>query len=188
MLVSNIMDLGNQKTVVIGSIVVLLLGFCVYVYNHFISPSQIQFEAVPVINSPQPVSFASAVVHVDGAVRKPGVYRLKNGDRVLDAVEQAGGALAKADLSVLNLAEKVKDGQKIVVPSKAQITGTASPAGGKVSLNSAAQKQIESLPGIGPSTAKRIIEARPFIKLEDIMKVNRIGKKSFEKLKDKISL
>ena len=61
-------------------------------------------------------------------------------------------------------------------------------SGGKISINSATQKQLESLPGIGAATAKRIIAARPYSKLEDIMKVKRIGKKSFKKLKNKISL
>ncbi len=181
------MDISNHKTIIIGLIIVLFLGTCVYIYNHHINPSKPQISEITIKNSPKPVSVARVVVHVVGAVQNPGVYRLKHGDRVLDAIEQAGGATKKADLSILNLAEKIKDGQKITLPSRVKVSSVVS-SGGKISINSATQKQLESLPGIGAATAKRIIAARPYSKLEDIMKVKRIGKKSFKKLKNKISL
>ncbi|NQU16519.1 MAG: helix-hairpin-helix domain-containing protein [Candidatus Saganbacteria bacterium] len=190
MLLPYIMDISNHKTIIIGLIIVLFIGSCVYVYNHYFDPSELQINEVTIKNSPRPVSAALMVVHVVGAVDKPGVYRLKHGDRVLDAIGQAGGATLKADLSILNLAEKVKDAQKITVPSKTKSRPMASMAssGGKISINSASQKQLQSLPGIGTAGAKNIIKGRPYSKLEGIMKVKRIGKKSFKKLRNRIRL
>lgn len=139
-------------------------------------------------------------------MRREGVYKLKFGDRLLDAVNEAGGAVANADLSVVNLAEVVKDGEKIMIPIK-QIAAesvsddqnTSLPADKaktsaaplqKVNINTADEKALDSLPGVGPSTAQAIIEYRaksgPFSRTEQIMEVPRIGKAKFERIKNKI--
>lgn len=171
---------NNPKTIIIGLIIVFALGCAVYLFRHPSKPN----EPVVITGVEKP---RFAVIHISGSVRNPGVYKLKEGERVLDAVKIAGGSYASADLSAVNLAERVKDGQKIVVPSKNPdpvASQTTKGGGKKININSAPQKDLETLPGIGPSTAKRIIEKRPFAKPEDLMKVDRIGKKSFEKLKD----
>jgi competence protein ComEA len=120
----------------------------------------------------------AAVVHVAGAVRKPGVYRLPAGARVQDAVERAGGARRGGDVNAINLAAKVVDGQQVVVPPRAAGGAVAVPAaaaggggaggaaaagaapGPPVSLNSATADQLDTLDGIGPATAAKIIAWR----------------------------
>ncbi|OGC03806.1 hypothetical protein A2276_08135 [candidate division WOR-1 bacterium RIFOXYA12_FULL_43_27] len=170
---------NNPKTIIIGLIIVFALGCAVYLFRHTKTTEPI----VPIAEEKP----RFAVIHISGSVRNPGVYKLKEGERVLNAVKIAGGNYPSADLSAVNLAERVKDGQKIVIPSKnpdpvaAQTTKSGTK---KININLASQKDLETLPGIGPATAKRIIEKRPFAKPEDLLKVDRIGKKSFEKLKD----
>jgi competence protein ComEA len=106
------------------------------------------------------------VVHVVGAVRVPGLYRLGRGKRVADAVERAGGATGKADLALINLAAPVADGQQIVVPARAPPGAAAGGGGGgdaaagPVHLNTATLEQLDELPGVGPVTAQKILDYR----------------------------
>jgi competence protein ComEA len=106
------------------------------------------------------------VVHVVGAVRVPGLYRLARGKRVADAVERAGGATGKADLALINLAAPVADGQQVVVPARAPPGaaagegGGADAAAGPVHLNTATLEQLDELPGVGPVTAQKILDYR----------------------------
>ena len=110
---------------------------------------------------------AAVIVHVAGAVRRAGVYRLRSGARVSDAVERAGGATRRADLSQVNLAAKVEDGRQILVPRRAPVAaaagaapvGTAAP-GVPVNLNTATLEQLDALSGVGPVTAQKIIDYR----------------------------
>jgi competence protein ComEA len=100
------------------------------------------------------------VVHVVGAVRVPGLYRLGRGKRVADAVERAGGATGKADLALINLAAPVADGQQVVVPARAPPGAAAGEGGGgdaaagPVHLNTATLQQLDELPGVGPVTTE----------------------------------
>jgi competence protein ComEA len=105
------------------------------------------------------------VVHVVGAVRVPGLYRLARGKRVADAVERAGGATGKADLALINLAAPVADGQQVVVPARAPPGAAAGEGGGgeaagPVHLNTATLEQLDELPGVGPVTAQKILDYR----------------------------
>jgi competence protein ComEA len=102
------------------------------------------------------------VVHVVGAVRRPGLYRLKRGERVADAVERAGGAAGDAELGLINLAAPLADGQQVVVPARGPEGAAAVPgaAGGRVSLSSATLEQLDELPGVGPVTAQKIVDYR----------------------------
>ena len=108
----------------------------------------------------------TVVVDVTGAVRRPGVYRLTQGARVTDAITRAGGATRKADLSLVNLAALVADGEQVLVPRRAPgsavaaVSGSPSASTGPVHLNSATVEQLDALPGVGPVTAQKIVDYR----------------------------
>lgn len=139
-------------------------------------------------------------VDVAGAVRSPGVVKLFDGDRIDDAISAAGGLSDDADVSQLNRASKVTDGLKVYVPKQGEQNEAVSSSSqemqgseaGLVSINSASQAELETLSGIGPSTAQAIIDDRskngPFAAIEDLMRVSGIGEKKFAKIKDAISL
>lgn len=138
-------------------------------------------------------------IHVAGAVKSPGVYKLKENSRVFDAINAAGGYALNADLNALNLATPLTDGEKVYVPTLGELPQAASSLPGKVSssaskinINTADAQQLESLPGIGPVFAQRIIDYRTsqgrFSNIEDIKGVSGIGKKRFEQLKDLITV
>ena len=138
-----------------------------------------------------------ALVHVIGAVRRPGVYRLRAGSRVIDAVERAGGATERAELAGLNLAARVADAQQIAVPRRggrasAMAAGAASPAangvaGGPIDLNTATLEQLDTLDGVGPVIARKIIEHRarngPFRSVDELAQVPGIGPKRLAALR-----
>lgn len=135
-------------------------------------------------------------VHVAGAVVHPGVVRLEEGTRVMDAVEGAGGPLPEADLDALNLAQPVQDGQKINVPRKGENGGSTQGQGGKtsgkVNINQAGPDELEKLPGIGPTLAERIVSYRErnggFRSIEELRKVSGIGEKKFAELRDLVEI
>lgn len=149
----------------------------------------------------------AAVVHVAGAVRNPGVYRLPAGARVQDAVERAGGARRGGDVDAINLAAKVVDGQQVVVPSRtadgAAAVGAAAGGGASggdgtvgagsgppISLNSATAEQLDTLDGIGPATAAKILAWRTqhggFRSVADLGQVPGIGPKKLAAIKDRV--
>ena len=135
-------------------------------------------------------------VHVVGAVRRPGLFRLKDGTRVADAVARAGGPTRRADLSAVNLAAPLVDGQQVIVPRRgpggvpAALAGTSAP-GAKVSLASATAEQLDELPGIGPVTAEKIVDWRtthgPFRSVDDLDNVPGIGPARIEQLRDLVT-
>jgi competence protein ComEA len=135
-----------------------------------------------------------AVVHVAGAVRRPGVYSLGPGARVQDAVRRAGGPRRSADVDAVNLAAKVADGQQIVVPTKAPaaVGAITAPAPGEapsapVSLGSATLEQLQTLDGVGPATAEKILAYRSehggFRSVDDLANVPGIGPKKLAAMK-----
>jgi competence protein ComEA len=114
-----------------------------------------------------PVAPSKLVVHVVGAVRRPGLYRLGQGERIADALTRAGGATRAADLTAVNLAAPLADGEQVVVPRKvAPLPGGTGPAGGSpapsgpVHLNTATLEALDALPGVGPVTAQKILDYR----------------------------
>lgn len=136
------------------------------------------------------------LVDVTGAVRRAGVYTLHDGDRVQDAVRRAGGATAHADLEAINLAAKVADGQQVVVPRRGgagvATAGAAGAAGNgaPISLNTATAEQLDTLDGVGPATAEKILAWRKehggFRSVDDLGQVPGIGPKKLAALRDKV--
>ena len=137
-------------------------------------------------------ALSGLVVDVAGAVRRPGLYRLERGARVADALARAGGATQKAQVELVNLAALVSDGEQIVVPRRgAAVVGTGAAgsvgAQGPVHLNSATLEQLDSLPGVGPVTAQKILDYRAqhgaFGSLAELDAIPGIGPARIEQLK-----
>jgi len=157
----------------------------------------------PIQLSPPPTP-SPLIVHVTGAVNKPGVYSLPPASRVGEAIDLAGGLADDADASLINLAQLVEDGEQVWIPyqihqdvveEQSDIVG-AEPAQSRandlININTATQIQLESLPGIGPAYAEAIIQYRlengPFEKIEDIQDVKGIGPITFEKIRSLITI
>ena len=133
------------------------------------------------------------VIDMKGAVVKEGVYEMKEGDRVKDAIEKAGGFLPEADRKKVNLAQVVQDQMVLYVPDKnEQVQEGAAVSKGeeKVQINAASKEQLEKITGIGSRKAESILKYReehgPFQKIEDLLEIDGIGVKSLEKIKDQI--
>jgi competence protein ComEA len=155
-------------------------------------------EAAPLVPAGEAGHSAPApriFVHVVGAVRRAGLYRLADGRRVADAIRRAGGATGKADLALVNLAAPLVDGMQVIVPARVS-TGAGESAGaalpvGRVSLASATLEQLDELPGIGPVTAQKIVDWRqahgPFGSVDELDDVPGIGPARVEQLRDLVT-
>lgn len=141
---------------------------------------------------------ARVVVDVVGAVRRPGLYRLEQGSRIADAVARAGGATPKAELAQVNLAAPLADGEQVVVPKRGPAgaalpgppgsPGAAGAPSAPIQLSTATLEQLDSLPGVGPSTAQKILDYRTrhgaFSSVEELDAVPGIGPKRLDQLRD----
>jgi len=177
-------------------------------------------EAVPLVRTPEPVATEAAVpmfapgsqdwmVYVTGAVARPGVYEVSADSRVVDALQAAGGFTSVADPEAINLAARLADGEHVRVPFKGAVPSetidgeprrTASkPASappekprGKLDINRATARELQRLPGVGPTLASQIVEYRrrngPFDKAEDLCRVKGIGPKRFEVIRDLVTV
>jgi competence protein ComEA len=155
--------------------------------------------ARPVVPPPVRVSAAAShapapmlFVNVVGAVRRPGLYRLKDGSRVADAVSRAGGPTPKAQIELVNLAARIADGEQIVVPRRGLASPSATASGGAVAagpvhLNSATLEQLDALPGVGPVTAQKILDYRQqhgaFGSVDELDAIAGIGPARLEQLR-----
>ena len=174
----------------LGLLAVVLLGAR---YLHHDKP-----PAAAPIHVAEPGGGASSrlLVHVAGAVRRPGVYRLEAGSRVFDAVRRAGGARRRADLAALNLAAKLEDGRQVLVPLRgasaaAAAGGSAAPSEGQpLDLNTASAEQLDQLDGIGPGMAAAILKYRDqhngFGSVDELGEVPGIGVKRLASLREQV--
>lgn len=164
-------------------------------------PQQIEFKSAESVMSASASASSEIFVDVSGEVDSPGVYTLASDARLQDALRAAGGLSADADREYvsksLNLASKLHDGVKIYIPrvgeenipvAVAEGRVSMNPASGVPSINSSSQSELEELPGVGPVTAQKIIENRPYTSLEELVSKKSVGQSLFGKIKDQISL
>ena len=148
-------------------VVALLLGLTLAGRAAFHTGARAQPRAAPVAMKAAQAPARKVLVHVVGAVRKPGLYRLTEGSRIDDAIKAAGGAKPRPDLQLINLAAPVADGQQVIVPvrghaaSAGSSAGGSSATGGHVHLNTATLEELDTLPGVGPVTAQKILFSEP---------------------------
>lgn len=177
---------ARTKIVVLALVVIVLVGF-------FFSEStqSQQLQAADPITTAQAIPFSGQLyVHVVGAVKAPGLYQLEVGARVSDAILAAGGFAVKAAQQSVNLARIVSDGEQVVVLLEDEITGESN--SGLISLNRATLEQLDSLPGVGPALAGRILEFRKangsFSSIEQLQDVSGIGPKVFDDIAPLLTL
>jgi competence protein ComEA len=207
------MEILNKKQKII--VVVLIIIMCIVIGYYIISKTEkydySDIEKISnIIEEDQEVDDNiienKIVIHITGEVEEEGVIELEKGARISDAIEEAGGTTEEADLSNVNLAYSLSDGQKVKIPNinekDEEIIVVEEKAGDniiiegnkskeeKININKAAQTEIETLPGIGPSTALKIINYRnehgKFKNIEDIKNVSGIGESKFENIKEYI--
>ncbi len=173
----------------------VLVFLASFVYLIFFGWSRLQRRIVPVeyLAASEAASGNSLFVDVGGAVVSPGVYELQADARVKDALVAAGGMTDQADREYLarnlNLAEKVKDGQKIYIPVKGRESSSIQGASATlVNINSATEAELDSLPSIGPARAGEIVSGRPYSSVDELLSRGILPKNVFEEIKNKISV
>lgn len=171
------------------------------------SPTQGGADAPPATAGDDPgvdPSGAAIIVHVLGAVRTPGIVEVRPGDRVVDAIAAAGGTTDDADLGGVNLARVLADGEQLRVPRAGEVVAAAPPSGdaangttgssaaGVVNINTADAAALETLPGVGPALAARIIAWRdengPFRSVDELLAVSGIGERTLEGFGDQVTV
>ena len=181
----------DQKRAVVG---VCVVAISISTFLFFASRGEaVEAPPIKILEAP-PAKML--LVHVAGQVKRPGVYPVVEGSRVVDALAAAGGAKKGVDLSQINLARKLVDGEQIYLGLRNSETKTISGRRGAYSgviyVNRATAPQFDSLDGIGPVLAKRIVEYRnangPFVDIADLQKVPGIGAKTFAKIQNRLSL
>jgi competence protein ComEA len=172
-----------QEAVILAAAALVLAGTGVLLVARRPAPP------IRIIEAPDSSEVA---VQVDGAVLRPGIYRLATGARLVDALAAAGGVSADADLGGVNRARRVRDGERITVPRAASpepIT-TPGPTGAVLDLNSATAEALETLPGVGPVLARRIVEYRTshggFRRVDDLLQVKGVGPRLLERLRARV--
>ncbi len=195
--------LNNQKTILLVLVGIALLFLGVF----FATKEKTPNPKVEILGE-QTVNDKEIIVEIAGAVLRPGVYKLANDPRIEDLLIIAGGLSEKADRlwveKNLNRAAKLIDGQKIYIPradeqsnlttaknsvdNQTISTNLGSSGGGAININTASQKELESLEGIGPVYAQNIIEHRPYSNTEELVSKDVLKKSLFEKIKNKISV
>lgn len=194
----------KRKSKIIGSIAILVIFVVFLSIGYFAkkTPEKVQMnnESMFVEEGKSSSKNASEItVYINGAVKKPGVYKLPSSSRVDDLMRSCGGFADDADSSKLNLAKKLKDEEHVHVDVKrnnVQGPGTPVSSGmssdGKVNLNRATKEELKTVPGIGDVTAQKILDYRDknngFTNVDELKKIDRIGEKTFDKIKDKFDI
>lgn len=194
----------KNKQKIIGSMVIGVIFLVFLIVGYFISkPSRINSDEVFVESvssngeNIENKESKNIVVEIKGEVKKPGVYSLKPSSRVEDLIKSAGGFTEDADTFRISLAKKLRDEDCIVVNKKGNdlninkginIQSTSD----KININTASKEQLDTIPGIGPVTAQKILDYREkngdFSSIEDLKKIGGIGDKTLDKFKDKIDI
>jgi len=185
----------SLKTIaIIAALLLLGIGFNLYQQH------QLPKNTLQPLNIPTPhhatISTETNTVYITGAVRKPGIYHIPKDTRVVDALTFAGGTLAQANLEKVNLAAKIKDGQRIFVPAKKASKSRSSTDKQhpitKININHASTKTLSQIPKLSEKTAATIVAFRekngPFLSIEDLTKIKGIGLKTLEKWRPYITL
>lgn len=191
----------NRQQQVLRTIFLVVVGaIALFIVYSILKRPEPTSPPLVITLQPRPISGATPQsttieVYVTGAIQKPDVYSLPTGSIVKDLINTAGGATSDADLEHINLAQRLSDQLHIHVPRKGEAIPTPSSGsapGALININTADATQLDTLPGIGPSTAQSIIDYRtkngPFKKIEDIKNVPRIADTEFNKIKDMISV
>lgn len=200
-------ELAKQNLIILALGLVGLTLFAYGLISLFLAskatPQDIVFESNSAKqNKNDDVKANSLTVDVEGAVVKPGVYNLPQGSRIQDALVASGGLSASADrdfiAKTINLATKLSDGAKIYIPKIGEdvkitdsigiTSATGSIANSQININTANEQVLDSLPGIGSVTAQKIIGARPYTSIEDLLSKKIVGSKVFDQIKDKITI
>ena len=188
----------NKFNLVVAGLIavgIILLGIGGW---FFVSQNKGLGEDIKIISGESAETNGEITVHVDGAVARPGIYKLATGSRVNDVIAAAGGLTGVANSTKINLAAKVSDGQKVYIFSVNDTVssgsgGQVSGAGDMVSaqginINTASEAELDKLPGVGPVTAGKITGGRPYASLDELVSKKAVGKATFEKIKNLISL
>lgn len=177
----------NRGLLVIVLSALLAAGVVLLVmrYRHDPPPLELRLDELP--------QNSEVVVHVAGAVRNPGVYSLAPDARVVDALEAAGGPTDDADLTALNQAKRLHDGEQVIVPATGETDGPlGTGASGKININTASAQLLDSLPGIGEVYSARIVTSRetdgPFQTIDDLLARDLVPRSTFDKIKDLITV
>mgnify|MGYP000278009122 FL=1 len=205
----------NQKILIVVIVIIIIISISYYSYTK----ENIEYEELSVINqintenSEETEKEISKIkVHISGAVEKEGVIELESNSRIADLIEKAGGIKQNAYMKEVNLASKLEDGEKVYIPTKEEyekdkkqetatnmvisnkqelVTGNKQ-SSNKININTATQEQLDNLPGVGASTAQKIINYRKengkFKKKEDLKNVSGIGDSKYNQLKDLIEI
>ena len=224
------MNLENKKKIIISVILIIILitAFLIYIFITNEEYSSMDLEATVVeksenivesegkntsenVNNNQVTEDKEEIaVHITGEVKKQGIIYLEKGSRVADAIKKAGGETKDADLSQINLAYILQDGQKIYIPNKNEkisqyiteksgnndteenTTSNSNKEDKKVNINTANQSELDQLQGIGPSIAQKIIEYREengnFKNIQELQNVKGIGNAKYEEIKDNVTV
>jgi competence protein ComEA len=189
---------------VVALVAVTLAGAGFWYVRSLPRPVEVRAQAPPPVPAPSAsasAAVAPVLVDVAGWVRRPGVYRLPAGARVIDAIEAAGGARPGAELQALNLAAPLVDGTQILVPRPGEtpplpappaVAGSGAVPGALVNVNTATAAELETLPGIGEVTAQAIIDHRtehgPFASVDQLLDVTGIGDVTLENIRDLVTV
>lgn len=208
----------KQKTTILIIAIIVAIGMIYFIYNKNQIRSDINLESEILISNTSEnktnveIQEDLVIIHITGSVKNPGIVKLKDGSRIEDAIEAAGGLTENADITNVNLAYVLDDGVKIRIPSITdekngdeqileegsgeniieETNMTLGASTKEVNINKATETELQSLPGIGASLASRIIEYRnqngKFSKIEDIKNVNGIGDSKYDNIKDFITV